>query len=368
MSSKPTLGQVAVTIGAIVCTAVGLNTAWGFTHSHLHITQMFTRIALCGTGEIVLISLGLAARDNMRAKGSTGLPGILVWVITAFLAVPAFAEASSQAGGAVAGMVAGAWRATLGPICAAFLWHLAMGLEIRRVNASAHSGSVIARIGRRIGQSVLARFGISDRDLTAEDIARGRARVRAANLTDKLATLPTRRQAGRRGARLRRQLRATLRDAGVAHDDAQRALLLADLAVSAHAADLVSLDHASPWHASPIVVSDSAATTPEPVAPLVNGYEDLAPVVPVASDDVPETARPLLRTVPAPTVDDNSAQSVAGTVRVLMDKGARDYDTLMEYVKVSHPDASPATVKRAAQRYVRSMRDSAGDNAFGQYM
>ena len=291
-ASRPTrlkAGQVAVTIGALVCTGVGLNTAWGFTHSHLGISDLFTRAALCGTGEIVLVSLGLAARDNLRTQQRPGAPGTLVWVITAFLAVPAFAEASSEAHGAAASLAAGIWRAVFGPIAAAWLWHLAMGLEIRQADATARSNSIAARILRHWGQQLLAWLAIpGDRDATAAELARERARVHAANLTDRYDALPE--KAKRRRARLRRKLRAALRAAGVAHDPTAKRALLDDLAVSAHAAQLPNLDHPSPWAtAAEPAEAESAATGVTPPS-ATTATEATAPAQPARTVAQPDGA------------------------------------------------------------------------------
>ena len=297
-----TAGQVAVTVGALVCTAVGLNTAWGFTHDHLHIADLATRVALCGTGEIVLIALGLAARDNSRSRGSPGTAGTLVWVITGFLAVPAFGEAASQAHGFAAALTAGIWRAVFGPLAAALLWHYAMGLELRRVGG--RRTSIPARILRHWGQALLARLAVpGDRDATAAELARDRARVRAAELTDRYSALPPRAKGGRRGRRVRRRLRAALRGAGVAHDPQAKAALLADLAVSAHAAALAGLDYTSPWALLapgadpgnppvPALSSGGVPERPEPAEPRSAGL----PPGSVSTGDV----RPARATRPVP--------------------------------------------------------------------
>ena len=243
----PPAGQAAVTIGALVCTSVGLNTAWGFTHTYLGITDTFTRVALCGTGEIVLVALALAARDNLKRDLTAGTPGVLVWIITAFLAVPAFAEGAATATGFWSGLTAGAWRAAFGPLAAAVLWHFAMGLEIRAADATARSMGVLARLGRRLGQKILAAFGIADTDTTTTELLRQRARVQAANLTDRYDALSDKSKGGWRGRWIRRRLRAALRAANVAHDERQKQALLADLAVSSHAPTLAELAHDNPW-------------------------------------------------------------------------------------------------------------------------
>ncbi|MGX1840498.1 hypothetical protein [Streptomyces diastaticus] len=244
---KTPAGQIAVTIGAIVCTGVGLNTAWAFTASHLHITDTFTRAALCGTGEIVLIALGLAARDNFRRDQAAGMPGILVWIITGFLAVPAFAEGAAMATGFSEGAVAGAWRAIFGPVGAAILWHFAMGLEIKAADATARSMGVFARLGRRLGQHILTAFGIGDTDTTTTELLRQRARTRAANLADRYRNLPKWTKKTPYGHWILRRLRTALRTANVASDETQRNTLLADLAVSSHAPTLAELHHTNPW-------------------------------------------------------------------------------------------------------------------------
>ncbi|MER8003041.1 hypothetical protein [Streptomyces sp. NPDC095613] len=262
-TEAPSAGQTAVTIGALVCTGVGINTAWGFTHTHLNITDTFTRIALCGTGEIVLIALGLAARDNLKREQAPGMPGLLVWIITGFLAVPAFAEGAATAEGFWQGLTAGAWRAVFGPIGAALLWHLAMGLEIRAANATARSMSVLARLGRRLSQKLLATFGIADTDTTTTELLTRRALTQAANLSDRYAALSEKRKGGWYGRWLLRRLRAALRTARVASDGNQKEALLADLAVSSHAPSLATLKHSSPWSAVTATDSASVAVAPQ---------------------------------------------------------------------------------------------------------
>ncbi|MFJ8677242.1 hypothetical protein [Streptomyces sp. NPDC093589] len=272
--ARPTAGQVGVTVGALVCTGVGVNTAWMFTDTHLHITDEFTRVALCGTGEIVLVALGLAARDNLHRDQAPGTPGVLVWVITGFLAIPAYAEGSAQATGFWQALVAGTWRAAFGPVGAAILWHFAMGLEIKAIDAAARSKGFLARIGRRLGQKLLAAFGIADTDTTTTELLRQRARTRAANLSDRYASLGDWWKKSFYGRWILRRLRAALRTAGVSHDDTQKAALLADLAVSSHAPTLAQLNHESPWglaavvsetetSASETAVSDAAETETE---------------------------------------------------------------------------------------------------------
>ncbi|MFD7922518.1 hypothetical protein ACFV3R_25240 [Streptomyces sp. NPDC059740] len=299
----PTAGRAAVTIGAVVCTGVGLNTAWHFTFSALGITDTFTRVSLCGTGEIVLLSLALAARDNLRIKQATGLPGTLVWIITAFLAVPAYTEGADTAHGFWQALVAGTWRSVFGPVGAALLWHFAMGLEIRAADATAKSMGVAARIARRLGQRLLVRFGIGEEDTTASELLARRARTQAANLVDRYANLYSWAQKSPYGRWLRRRLRSALRTAGVSADPTKKALLLEDLAVSAHAPALAQLKHNNPWTLTPVSAPERAALTPsetpthstdaQPTAPAVDAQSaptlttETTPSAPIETASVP---------------------------------------------------------------------------------
>ncbi|MEU2834571.1 hypothetical protein ABZ667_39020 [Streptomyces lavendulae] len=251
---RMTIAQIVATIGALGATGVGANTAWRFAQEHLHITDTWERAGLFLVGEVMLFGLALMARQNLHnaEMRRTGLPGTLVWVLSAFLAVPAISESDSAAGAA--------WRIVLGPMGAALLWHLAMGIELRHSGEeNAENNGVAARILRRFQQQLLARLGIAEHDKDAEELIQERARSRAAELADKYRSLSDKQLKGWRGRRLRSKLRATLRRADVAGNPERKRLLLADLAVSSHAPALVELVHPSPWVEVPEVTTASAA-------------------------------------------------------------------------------------------------------------
>ncbi|NXY94478.1 hypothetical protein HYE82_08745 [Streptomyces sp. BR123] len=260
---RMTVAQIVATIGALGATGVGANTAWRFAGEHLHISNTWERAGLFLVGEVMLFGLALMARQNLHSKmRRTGLPGTLVWVLSAFLAVPAISESDSVAGAA--------WRIVLGPLGAALLWHLAMGIELRHSGEeNAQNNGVAARILRRFQQQLLARLGIAEQDKDAEELIQERARSRAAELADEYRSLTEKQLKGRKGRRLRTKLRATLRRADVAGNPERKRLLLADLAVSSHAPALVELEHPSPWVESPEPVAAPAVETPE----LTSGEE-----------------------------------------------------------------------------------------------
>ncbi|MFF4741279.1 hypothetical protein ACFY2W_36160 [Streptomyces sp. NPDC001262] len=236
-----TVAQIVSTIGALIATAVGANTAWRFAGEHLHITNTVERASLFLAGEVMLFGLALMARQNLHNKEMerTGLPGVLVWVLSGFLAVPAVSESDSFAGAA--------WRIVLGPLGAALLWHLAMGIELRQADEKRKNNGIAARIVRRFQQQLLARLGIAEHDKDAQELIEERARSRAAELTDKYRALKPEQLNGRKGRKLRARMRTTLRAAGVATNPERKRLLLADLAVSSHAPALVDLKFKSPW-------------------------------------------------------------------------------------------------------------------------
>ncbi|MFD0353646.1 hypothetical protein ACFVHW_07835 [Streptomyces sp. NPDC127110] len=253
---RMTVAQMVSTIGALGATGVGANTAWRFAGEHLHISNTWERAGLFLVGEVMLFGLALMARQNLHNADMrrTGLPGTLVWVLSAFLAVPAISESDSAAGAA--------WRIVLGPMGAALLWHLAMGIELRHSGEeNAENNGVAARILRRLQQQLLARLGIAEHDKDAEELIQERARSRAAELADRYRSLSDKQLDGWRGRRLRSKLRATLRRADVAGNPERKRLLLADLAVSSHAPALVKLVHPSPWVEAPEVPEVAAAPT-----------------------------------------------------------------------------------------------------------
>lgn len=254
-SSRPTPGRIALTFGAMVCTGIGLNTAWHFAGDHLYITDSYTRVALCGAGEIVLISLALAARDNLRnpLRRAAGLPGLLMWAVTAVLAVPAFAEASSQAAalGGGSGLSAGIVRTALGPIGAAFLWHLAMGIELRQREGDARSNGALARLSHRAQQMVLSWFGVADRDESAEEIARARAADRAVYLADRVALAPeSSRRYRRRAARLAEAIDGARHGLEGADADAAESAIVGRIVRRKSVAALASIEAQHDWTAS----------------------------------------------------------------------------------------------------------------------
>ncbi|MEV1063404.1 hypothetical protein [Streptomyces sp. NPDC050263] len=235
-------------IGALICTAYSGDTSWRFAEHRLGMADVDERAVMFAAGEAALLACAVMARANKRATatadhaGTPGVPGVLVWCITGVQTIPAFAES---------GFTAGIVRAVLGPVMAALLWHLAMGLEIRVTRPEALSTGLPAQIGHELRERLLSHLGLATRNRTAEDITRDRAHARAVRLA-------SRHYLGPWG---RARLAAAVARTHAAADGARRHALLTDLAGRRTAIHLKTMDITSPWVAEP-------APQPHPATPL----------------------------------------------------------------------------------------------------
>lgn len=249
-------------IGAILATGISGDTAWRFAGDNLGIRNPFERGFLFAVGEIILFSLALMARANLRQDGKTGAPGILIWILSGFLAVPAFSEAAT--------LPAALFRVVMGPLASAVLWHLAMGVELKHSNPDAENRGMLASVLRQIRERLLARFGFIAADKDAEEIAADRAVYRAAELVDKYMAIPEGSRNKRRALRIARKLRTSLRKARVATSPERKEILLAELSTSRHATALATVNLVSPWIASEVVNEIDNAIPSEVVSEVDN--------------------------------------------------------------------------------------------------
>lgn len=228
----PPAAVVAAAIAAAGCTAYSADTSWRFAADHLAMASPTERAWMFAAGEMALFATALMARQNLNESGSPGVPGVLVWVITGVQIIPAFAES---------GVVGGTVRAFVGPILAAVLWHLAMGIELRHAKPGSGSQSLAALITREARERLLSRLGLATRDRTAEQITRDRAMARAVRL----------------GARAnlrtwgRYRLASAVARARVGTDSEQKHRLLQDLAARRTAGELNTVPLPSPWKIVP---------------------------------------------------------------------------------------------------------------------
>ncbi|MET7983039.1 hypothetical protein [Streptomyces sp. NPDC005281] len=246
-TARPPAAVLVASVAAMACTAYSGDTSWRFAENRLGMTSTSERSALFLAAELALFSCALMARQNLRTQGTPGAPGVLVWVITGVQVIPAYSES---------GIVGGTVRAVVGPILAALLWHLAMGIELRHTKPGTDSGSLPALLAREARERLLSRLGLAVRDRTAEQISRDRWTVKAVALAAKLADTPP---AGRGRTRLSRRLSVAVGKAQAGASEEQRHKLLDLLAARRHAASLATIDLASPWE-------DAVEVTVEQVA------------------------------------------------------------------------------------------------------
>ncbi|MFF3948027.1 hypothetical protein ACFYYN_24775 [Streptomyces sp. NPDC001902] len=176
------------------------------------------------------------ARSNMRFKSKLGAPGMLVWLITTVQVIPAYTESPDIWGGTV--------RAFVGPVLAALLCHLALGLDLWHAKPGAESGSIPAVIARELRERLLSRLGLADRGRDAEQITRDRSTRTAVRLAA-LPKLP--RWLGWLPNVRDRRLGAAVARAGVGEDSEQCEKLLHLLAARRHAGDLATMEVPSIW-------------------------------------------------------------------------------------------------------------------------
>ncbi|MFF7754347.1 hypothetical protein ACFZCP_35110 [Streptomyces sp. NPDC007971] len=263
---------LVASLAAMACTAYSADTSWRFATDYLGMTSTGERAAMFGAAELALFSCALMARQNLRTQGAPGTPGMLVWFITGVQVIPAYSES---------GIVGGTVRAVVGPVLAALLWHLAMGIELRHAKPGSSSGSLPALLAREGRERLLSRLGLATRDRTAEQITRDRWTVKAVGLAAKLADMEP---AARGRARVSRRLSVAVGKAQAGASEEQRTKLLDLLAARRHAASLATIDLASPWQAPEV----EAEPDPEPV-PAVRPRPV---VVPAGVRLLPIVARP----------------------------------------------------------------------------
>ncbi|MFF6985626.1 hypothetical protein [Streptomyces sp. NPDC010273] len=229
---------LAASIGALVCTGFSADTSWRFADHRLHMATR-ERLWLFAAGEIVLVVCAVMARANKLATatdgqaGTPGVPGVMVWCIAGVQVIPAFTES---------GLVGGLVRAVFGPVMAALLWHLAMGLEIRVARPQALSSGLPAQIGHELRERLLSYLGLATRGRTAAQVSRDRATARAVRLA-------SRRRLGWWG---RGALKASVARSGAASDPAQRHRLMQLLAARRSAGQLRDVELPTPWTAVPV--------------------------------------------------------------------------------------------------------------------
>lgn len=238
-SSRRRVGTPAVWVAALAalnCTVYSADTSWRFAADYLDMAGTVERAMMFSAAELALFATALMARQNLKTQGAPGLPGALVWVITGVQVIPAYAES---------GTVGGTVRAFVGPVMAAVLWHLAMGIELRLHKPDAASQGLLATLGREARERLFSRLGVATRSRDAAQITKDRATRRAVALASQLAGMSAAER--EKDTKVTRRLQSALTRAEVGTDPQQREAFLEQLAARRHAAALATVDLPSPW-------------------------------------------------------------------------------------------------------------------------
>ncbi|MER8068213.1 hypothetical protein ABTZ59_07915 [Streptomyces sp. NPDC094034] len=237
---RATVAVRVAAVTAVGCTAYSADTNWRFAADYLDMASTTERAFMFAIAELALFSTALMARQNLNGpRRAPGLPGVLVWVITAGQLIPAYA---------VFGPVGGTVRALIGPFMAAMLWHLAMGIELRHRTPDAASRSLAAILIRQARERLLARLGIADQDADAARLISERALSQAVTLILRAEAMTDEQRGKWRGRRLAERLHQALERAEVDGDPLQDALLLRKLATRQQALGLASIPLPPRWH------------------------------------------------------------------------------------------------------------------------
>ncbi|MFF5934848.1 hypothetical protein [Streptomyces sp. NPDC012508] len=282
---RATIAVRVAAMAALGCTAYSADTSWRFAADYLDMGSTVERAFMFATAELALFAMALMARQNLKGpKQAPGPPGVLVWVITGAQIIPAYAES---------GPIGGTVRALIGPVMAAVLWHLAMGIELRNHTPEAASRSLLAILGRQARERLLARLGIHDQDADAARLIRERALSQAVTLILRIEAMPEKKRNKGRGRRATRRLHEALERADVDGDPHQDELLLRKLGTRRQATQLASLPLPDRWKtpgdpvSQPRTATAKRARPDRPKAVPNPGDEDAHP-----SDRPETTARP----------------------------------------------------------------------------
>lgn len=325
---KTPVAVVTASLAAAACTAYSGDTSWRFAENSLGMVSTAERAAMFAAAELALFACAMMARQNLRTQGAPGTPGVLVWVITGVQVIPAYSES---------GIVGGTVRAVVGPILAALLWHLAMGIELRHARPGASSQSLPALLVREARERLLSRLGLAARNRTAEQITRDRWTVKAVALAARLADM---RPDARGRARVARRLSVAVGKAQAGASEEQRAMLLELLAARRHAESLATIDLPSPWGcAAPAPAPvEGAADAPAPAAPIEQPALDApapqgAPALPAPPPAAPKPVAPVR---PAPESEG------APTAPAPEAQGAPEQPALDDQGDAPEPEGAPA--------------------------
>jgi hypothetical protein len=233
-------GTAGFYVAAFVCSLLSLETSWEFFAQELPAVDPLLRAAMFAVAEVALVAAGRSMYRAVRTRSSID-PGVrtLVWGVCVILTVMAWS---------VSGPVAGTVRALLGPILGVIVLHFALRIDVR-TRANTAAGTTWTRVWGEVREWALSWLGLGDDTRTALTRRQERRARTAARRAFRLHQLKISGGSQREWDRATRRLQRALRGSNVAHDPTLRRLMLAELAMLRHGAQLADIQLDSPWHA-----------------------------------------------------------------------------------------------------------------------
>ncbi|WP_433860372.1 hypothetical protein [Streptomyces kronopolitis] len=264
---KLSAGTLAAVAAFIICTSVSLNTSYRFTGdaAGLAMTSTVERLLSCAAYESLMAMCVLGARERMAESKSPGWFGGAVWIFAALSAIPAGIEGDGLT-------AATAVRVIVGSFGSALAAHSALGLDLKH-RTGADSEAPTAVLLRDLRERLMARFGLIAQNLSAQQIAQERALSQAVELHDEYKRLSDADKGKRKGTKIARKLAAAQDAAGIATDEAQKALYVARVALRENATALVISEDQNPWQAPAAATIDQYAARIAQVEALADEEE-----------------------------------------------------------------------------------------------
>jgi len=247
----------AVTLGfisAIGCTAFSADSSWRFAVK-MGMHDTVERSTLFCAAEVAVIALVFMARANLNGpEGTPGVAGTLIKFVVGLQVVPAFVISGNFWIGLV--------RAAFGPILAMFMWHLALGIDLKERKPDAVNNSMFAQLTRELRTRVFAYLGLAHRNRSALEIIMDRHLGKAVDLYAELAILGNdtgnNRFKRRRVARLHRKA-SRYASRGCGGDPSRRRMLAIRFAERRDASELVTMALPQVWNTSEVMHPEAHA-------------------------------------------------------------------------------------------------------------
>jgi hypothetical protein len=229
-------------LAAVAGMAVSVDTSWLFFGDVLGVNNLWVRGVMFFVLELAQIACGWGMRASMRQHARPGPARLIAWTLCAVSAYMAWS---------LSGFWVGIARVVLGPILSLIMLHLALGIEVRKLEI--RDDSMWLRLVREFRERFLALFGLSDEGRDAKTIARDRARAKAIRI--RMTTRGTESDV--------RQFVKALSAAGIMDDPIALEQFQRGMQLATNARTVWGADYGMPFPVSPAIEAETAPETVE---------------------------------------------------------------------------------------------------------